>query len=455
LRQSWQGRLDLALLAPRIALWGGVAYLVSEHVRLLRAARAISGLIVEMSVTAPLFTLNERSYSAADVLVLPFVVLALWLGTGASTRVLRSRVLQPAGIDRGAEETIALLVRYGTLFLGTLVVLQVWGIDVRSLAVLAGVLGVGIGFGLQNIANNFVSGLVLSAERPIRPGDFLEVGGLTGTVERIGGRSTLIRTIDNISILVPNSRLLESEVVNWSHGDPLSRLHLPVGVAHGSDLGRVQAALLEAARAHARVEHEPHPKVYFKGFGESALDFELLVWTRDPRAQNDLKSDLYFAIESNLRRFGIEVPFPQCDLRLRSPQLEQVLAAWAKRSFPEIDLAAPLPAMAPDAIAGANGHASAPSERAWADEEIEDLVRRMRAPDGVDICDRRHLLALHRRCFVGRDAVEWMTHALGIARDEARELGHVLIDRGLIHHVLDEHGFEDGNLFYRFYVDEA
>src|SRR5262249_40657411 len=149
--------------------------------------------------------------------------------------LLRSHVLGQAGIDAGAQESVAVLSRYLLTFLGALVVLQGYGVDISSLTMLASVFGLGLGFGLQNIANNFVSGLLLSLERPIRPGDFVHVGAFTGTVTRIGARSTEIRTVDRVSILVPNSRLLESEVVNWTHGDAASRLHVPVGVGYGSD----------------------------------------------------------------------------------------------------------------------------------------------------------------------------------------------------------------------------
>jgi small-conductance mechanosensitive channel len=159
-------------------------------------------------------------------------------------------------------------------------------------------------------------------ERPIQVGDFIEVGDLHGTVERIGARSTEIRTLDRVSIIVPNSRFLDSEVINWSHDNPLSRLHLPVGVAYGSDPHQIRSLLLETAAGHPKVLSSPPPQVFFKGFGDSALDFELLVWTAEPNKQFLLKSDLYFRLYEAFSQHQIEIPFPQQDLHLRSGRLE-------------------------------------------------------------------------------------------------------------------------------------
>jgi small-conductance mechanosensitive channel len=183
-------------------------------------------------------------------------------------------------------------------------------------------LSIGLGIGLQNIAKNFGSGLILVFERPIQVGDFIEVGDLHGTVERIGARITEIRTLDRVSIIVPNSRFLDSEVINWSHGNPISRLHLPLGVAYGSDPQHVRTVLIEAARSHPKVLASPDPSLLFKGFGDSSLDFELLVWTAEPDKQFLLKSDLYFLIYEVLNQNQIEIPFPQRDLHLRSGKME-------------------------------------------------------------------------------------------------------------------------------------
>ncbi|HEY9639679.1 MAG TPA: mechanosensitive ion channel domain-containing protein, partial [Coleofasciculaceae cyanobacterium] len=226
--------------------------------------------------------------------------------------------------------------KYSLISIGTLIVLQIWGLDISSLTILVSALGVGIGFGLQDIAKNFGSGLVLILERPIQVGDFVEIGSFKGTVERIGGRSTEIRTLDHVSIIVPNSRFLSEEVINWSHHNPVSRLHLPVGVAYHSDPQIVRTVLLEAAQSHTDVLQSPLPQVFFTGFGDSALNFDLLVWTTQPSRQFILKSDLYFRIFELLQERQIEVPFPQRDLHLRSgilslsPQTEALLTQQSK-----------------------------------------------------------------------------------------------------------------------------
>jgi len=448
-----EGALELALLVPKIALWLATATYVSDQFAILQWVRSMLTHAVVMSVTSPLFTINTRGYSALEVLELPAILAVVWVAVGGFTRILKSSVLRATGMERGVQETVALLTRYTLIFLGSIVVLQVWGIDASSLAFVASVLGVGIGFGLQHIANNFVSGLVVSVERPIQPGDFVKVGEWTGTVEHVGPRHTEVRTLDNISILVPNSRFLETEVVNWTHGDPVCRLHVPVGVAYGSDVARVRAALLEAADGHTDVLRDPRPRVEFRSFGDSALQFELEVWTRDPHIQFRLISDLNYRIEANLRRYRIQVPFPQRDLHLRSPQLDQILSAWSRRTFSDAELQAArqrdaTPAPLPPRIEDDG------APRRWSDAEVEALVTRMRGVDGVPISDRRHLLTVYRQCFVGREAVDWMARTLGLTRREAVDLGQDLVDRGVIRHVLDEHGFTDQGFFYRFHADE-
>jgi potassium-dependent mechanosensitive channel len=455
--RSWERPVQILLLPVKLALWIGTAYLVTERFAVLRGARAISFFILTIGLEAPLFVLNGREYTSVDLLELPAVLFLLWIVVRALGKLLTSQLLRSVGVERGVEDAVGVVFRYTLMFLGVIIVLQVWGINASSLTVFAGVLGVGIGFGLQNLANNFVSGLVLNLERPIRVGDFLSVGELVGTVEKIGTRCTEIRTLDQVAILVPNSRLLENEVINWTHGDPLCRLHLPVGVAYGSDVRRVRSALLEAARGHPDLLQDPRPRVEFRGFGDSSLDFELLVWTNEPRNQNRIKSDLNFRIEASLRRHAIQIPFPQRDLHLRSPQVDQILRAWSRRQFSTEELAA---ALAPDEAGDGqrDGQELLVEDdlgpRGWSEERIAAFIERMRAAGGVAIGDRRHLLNVYPKCFVGHEAVEWMTKVEGLTHDEAVSLGSLLVERGLIHHVLDEHGFEDGNLFYRFVADE-
>ncbi|MBD2067253.1 mechanosensitive ion channel [Leptolyngbya sp. FACHB-671] len=332
--------VNLLLAIARTGVWLGATLYITNLFPLTRqwGYRIFNSLIA--SFTSPIITLGQSSYSVTDLLVLAFMLLGLIVFTKMATDLLKSRILQMTGVNRGAQEAVAVIIRYAMLFIGSLVVLQIWGLDISSLAILVSALGVGIGFGLQDIAKNFGSGLVLVFERPIQVGDFIEVGEFQGNVERIGARSTLIRTLDQISIIVPNSRFLEQEVINWSHDNPVSRIHLPVGVAYGSDIEAVRSALLESARNHPKILSTPQPQVFFKEFGDSSLNFELLVWTAEPSKQVVIKSDLYFRMEALLRQNQVDIPFPQRDLHLQvdhlplklSPKMEQMVQQWLERS---------------------------------------------------------------------------------------------------------------------------
>ncbi len=291
--------------------------------------------LLRTSFTSPIITIGEQSNSILDFLLLAIFFFGLVVGVSQLTRLLRSRILQITGIHRSWQETIVTLTRYVLITIGSIVLLQVWGLDLSSLALIASAVGIGIGFGLQDIAKDFSSGLIMIFEQSIKVGDFVELNNYMGTVEHIGGRSTVIRTLDQVSIIVPNSRFLVDEVINWSHLNPISRLHIPVGVAYRSNLDQVKQALLEAAELQSEVLTSPSPRVLFKGFGNSSLDFELLVWISEPSRQPIVKSNLNFAIEAALNQHGVEIPFPQRDLHVRSgslplelsPELHQSLLA--------------------------------------------------------------------------------------------------------------------------------
>jgi small-conductance mechanosensitive channel len=314
--------LKLVLASIRFGLWvSAVLYITNLFPFTRQWSYQISNILIT-SFTSPILTLGKNPYSITELIILIGLLFGLVIFAGTVTNFLRSRILYFTGINRGAQEAIIILFKYGLIFLGTLVLLQIWGLDISSLTILASALSVGIGFGLQDIAKNFGSGLVLVFERPIQIGDFVEVGEYTGIVERMGARSTEIRTLDHVSIIVPNSRFLEKEVINWSHRNPISRIHLPVGVAYSSDPKVVQAALLEAASKHPNVLQAPSPLVLFKEFGNNSLNFELLVWTAEPNKQFLLKSDLYYNIYESLEQRKIEIPFPQLDLHMRSGALE-------------------------------------------------------------------------------------------------------------------------------------
>jgi potassium-dependent mechanosensitive channel len=233
-------------------------------------------------------------------------------------RFLEVRIYPKTKLDPGIQHATSRVFGYIIIALGIYIGLETVGIDLSALTIFAGVVGIGVGFGLQNIANNFISGLIILVERPIKKGDFIEIGNVLGTVTEIRARSTIIRTRDNIDMIVPNSDFLSQIVVNWSHGNPITRLHVPIGVAYGSDTQRVKEVLSQIAANHHNVLRIPEPKVWFKGFGESSLDFELLAWTDKPDQIFTLKSDLNFAIDSAFRENHITIPFPQRDLHLRT-----------------------------------------------------------------------------------------------------------------------------------------
>ncbi len=484
--------LQLALLGLEAGLWTAVGFYITD---IFPQARSWRYKLFNF-LTSPIVSLGESNYSALQLLLLLAFTVGLWFAVSGLTRIFKFYVLSRTGAELRVQEVVAILTQYVLTFLGLIVLLQIWGLDVRSLAILASVLGVGIGFGVQNITNNLISGLIITLERPIQVGDFVKVGDLVGTVERIGARSTEIRTLDQVTIIVPNSRFLETEVINWSHGDPVSRLRIPVGVAYGSNVEQVQAALLEAAKSHPEVLVRPQPQVWFQEFGESAINFDLLVWTGEPKNQARVKSDLYYRIEASLRRYGIEVPFPQRDLNVRSPQLEEFIAAWLRQNAPtpsekaaidspngdklsvsESVAVATLGASAPpkedrtqaapeenqpqdsSVVASVEplteqSSATAPSGKELAAVDIEALVTAMREPGGLEIKDRRDHLNFYPACFIGSEAVEWLVQTQNFTREEAIQLGQILIERGIIHHVLDEYPFRDDYFFYSFYADE-
>lgn len=330
--------LNLILLLARTTLWVAVVLYATNLFPVTRKWSYDVASTLMASFTSPILSLGKNSYSLTDLLILICLLLGLVIFAGTVANILESRILSATRMSRSTQKAIAIFAKYVLISIGAIVLLQVWGLELSSLTILASALSVGIGFGFQDIAKNFGSGLVLMFERPIKMGDFVEVGELMGVVKRIGGRSTEIRTLDEVSIIVPNSRFLETDVINWSHHNPISRIHLPVGVAYNSDVNTVRLALIEATKDHPEILPTPQPQVWFKGFGDSALEFELLVWIAQPSKHLRIKSDIYFRIEEALRRHKIEIPFPQQDLHLRSgtlpmelpPKLEQALVQLSK-----------------------------------------------------------------------------------------------------------------------------
>lgn len=210
------------------------------------------------------------------------------------------------------------LTQYAIGVIGVIVAFQFIGIDLSGLAVIFGLLSVGIGFGLQNVTSNFIAGIILLFEQPIRVGDRVTVGDTEGDVLEINMRSTTVRTPNNISIIVPNADFISQRVTNWSHGDRKIRLDLPVGVSYNSDLDNVMKVLYEIATENELVLGDPKPTVHLVSFGDSSWDMQLRVWIAEPKFHPRVRSQINCNIVRKFREANIEIPFPQRDLHVRS-----------------------------------------------------------------------------------------------------------------------------------------
>ncbi|MGD8307856.1 MAG: mechanosensitive ion channel [Chromatiales bacterium] len=286
------------------------------------------GLAAAASATWPV---GEVELTLGDLVAFGLTLwLAIWLSRFLRF-VLDEEVLPRADLPRGVPHAISSGVRYLILLVGFLLAIAAAGFEMSRIALIIGALGVGIGIGLQDVVNNFVSGLILLFERPVKPGDAVQVGEVLGEVRDIGIRSSTVRTWSGAEVIVPNSKLVSENVVNWTLSDTLRRVEIPIGVAYGSDPQRVIALLLETARLHPAVLEEPEPAALFQAHGDSSLDFELRAWTSTADWLT-VRSELRVAIHRALREAGIEIPFPQRDLHLRSvdPAASDALQRSAK-----------------------------------------------------------------------------------------------------------------------------
>ncbi len=248
-------------------------------------------------------------------------VLTLMLGlycARLAVNLLQVGVYPRTGWDLGVQYTISATLRYLVIILVALLALNILGFPLTNLALVAGALGVGIGFGLQNIVNNFISGLILLFERPIKVGDMLVIDGQWGMVREIRVRSTVFETFDRYVLIIPNSELISSKVLNWTHyGRGVNRLTLKVGVSYGTDVRQVTRLIEEVCRANPRVVAEPPPQIFFAAYGESSLDFTVWVHLRAPDDRIPATHELNSAIFETFRQHGIEIPFPQRDLYVK------------------------------------------------------------------------------------------------------------------------------------------
>jgi small-conductance mechanosensitive channel len=274
-------------------------------------------------LNSPIITLGGINITAWRII---YFILLLYLLIFISKRVrnwLVHRVLSKSTLDLGTGTAIGTITRYVIILIGLMIILQSVGINLSTLTVLAGALGVGIGFGLQNVTNNFVSGIIILFERPIKVGDRIEVGNISGDVVRISMRATTVVTNDNISVIVPNSEFISSKVINWSHNDRNVRFNIHIGVSYKEDPEKIKDILLSVAGDNPAVLKNPVPDVIFDEFGDSSLNFILRVWTAKLiQTPQVLKSQLYFEIFRRFRADGIEIPFPQRDLHIKNPELK-------------------------------------------------------------------------------------------------------------------------------------
>jgi len=250
---------------------------------------------------------KEVQISVLSLLLLVLIILVATLVSRYVRRFLKARILPRFHIESGLQFTLLRLVHYLIIALGVLYAMKVgFSVDLTSVAVIVGFLSVGIGFGLQYVAADIASGFILLFERPVRIGDWVELeGGTEGRVEGISLRSTVVLTNENMSVILPNSKLVQNKFVNYSYGSQLVRLNIPVGVADGSDLDKVSEALLEAARSVEQVLSEPAPRVHFSGFGDSSFDLQIRVWINEPRDHSTIRSRVNFAVERAFRKYGI------------------------------------------------------------------------------------------------------------------------------------------------------
>ncbi len=266
----------------------------------------------------PLISFGGSSITIMVLVYLTIISMLLVYVTAKIKNLIIYRLLSRSLVDIGVRVAVASIIRYIILVIGFIVILQTAGINFSSVTLLFGALGVGIGFGLQNITNNFVSGLIILIERPIKVGDRVEVGGIAGDVINISMRATTIITNDNISIIVPNSEFVSSTVINWSHTDRSVRFNFDIGVSYREDPEKIKELLVQVADGNDGVLKDPKPDVLFKEFADSAMIFTLRVWTRTfTDRPGVLKSRLYYEIHAMFRREGVEIPYPQRDVHIK------------------------------------------------------------------------------------------------------------------------------------------
>ena len=269
-------------------------------------------------IEEPIVSFGEIEITPAILLTATLIILIAYGISRLLQRMLRRGVFERINLNKGSQSAIYRLLHIIIMCIGVFIAIEYTGINLTTLAAVSAVLLVGIGLGLQTITHNFISGLIMLFERPVQEGDFVEVDGVQGRVQAVNAYSTKVYTLDNVTIIVPNSKFLSENVTNWSFQESKVRIHASVGVSYGADVELVAETLLEVGRAHPEVLSDPEPQIQFLAFGDSSLNFDLLVWIEDPPRQLFVISDLNFEIVRAFRERDITIPFPQRDLHVRS-----------------------------------------------------------------------------------------------------------------------------------------
>lgn len=267
--------------------------------------------------------LGESEVSITTLVLLLLLLIPAYFLSRLFQQFLEKFILgRVPNLSQANQFLILKISHYIIMVLAVLVILSTIGVNLNSLTVIFGLLGVGIGFGLQNLAANFISGLIILVEQPIKVGDWVEINNREGAVTDINLRSTHIETNDAVHIIVPNRQILENNIVNNSQGKPYFRVRTPVGVSYGSDMKLVHETLLDVARENSRTLSMPEPEVWLVGFGDSSVDFHVMTWITSPKERERLMSEIYMSAWWALKQKGIEIPFPQRDLHIRSSDVE-------------------------------------------------------------------------------------------------------------------------------------
>ena len=301
-------RLNRIVTVVLILFWAVGILRISEVFELV-SSRVVTFFTHKLEV-------GSLSFNLGKLLFFVLVLYGTYVTATFIKRILEREILAKLDMKRGVAASISLTLRIFIVFFGTLIALSVSGLDLGKISIIAGALSVGIGFGLQNIVNNFISGLIIVYEKPVMEGDTVEVDNLLGRVTNIGIRSSTLITYDGAEVVVPNSNLISNQLINWTLSDNKKRIEIKVGTAYGADPGKVIGLLLKAALEHDKVLKEPEPRPFFTDFGDSSLNFRLLFWVRFEdglQTQSDVAINIYNLFKEN----NIEIPFPQIDLHIK------------------------------------------------------------------------------------------------------------------------------------------